>query len=75
MAQWQPTSALAEAVYLAGFDYEPSQDILYSRMHAIQRQLGYGYDAFAFLVSAHINCEPLFFEYDKKAWMIELWEG
>lgn len=77
MAQWQPSSDLAKAVYLAGFDYDPTQDILYSRMYAIQRQLGYayGYDAFAFLISANIDCEPIFFEYNKKVWMIELWKG
>ncbi|WP_298901584.1 DUF4474 domain-containing protein [uncultured Psychroserpens sp.] len=77
MVQWQPTSALAHAIYLAGFRYDPKQDILYSRMYAIQRQLGYayGYDAAAFMISANIDCEPIFFEYDNKVWMIELWKG
>jgi len=36
-----PTSALAHAVYAAGFLYDPDQDIIYSRMDALQRNFGY----------------------------------
>ena len=77
MTHWKPTSALAKAVHLAGFDYDPSQDIIYSRMDALQREFGYayGYDKNALLMSAAIDCEPIFFEYGGKTWMIELWKG
>lgn len=77
MAQWQPKSPLALAVHAAGFDYDPEQDIIYSRMDALQRQFGYafGYDKSALLMSATIDCEPIFFRYDNKIWMIELWKG
>jgi hypothetical protein len=46
-------------------------------MDALQRQLGYayGYDDMAFLIGAEIDCEPIFFEYQGKLWMIELWKG
>ena len=74
---WTPTSALAHAVYAAGFLYDPNQDIIYSRMDAPQRSFGYayGYDAAAFGINAVIDCEPIFFDYDGKHWMIELWKG
>lgn len=74
---WTPTSALALAVYGAGFLYDPDQDIIYSRMDALQRNFGYayGYDAAALGMSAVLDCEPIFFDYDGKHWMIELWKG
>src|SRR5680860_227608 len=74
---WSPTSALAHAVYAAGFVYDPDQDIIYSRLDAPQRLFGYayGYDVAALGMNAVIDCEPIFFDYDNKHWMIELWKG
>lgn len=74
---WTPTSALAYAVYAAGFLYDPDQDIIYSRMDAPQRNFGYayGYDVAALGMSAVLDCEPIFFDYGGKHWMIELWKG
>ena len=74
---WTPTSALAHAVYAAGFLYDPDQDIIYSRMDAPQRNFGYayGYDAAALGMNVVLDCEPIFFDYDGKHWMIELWKG
>ena len=74
---WTPHSAVAQAVSLAGFSYDPGQDIMYSRHDALQRRLGYayGYDATALGISADIDCEPIFFDYGGKHWMIELWKG
>jgi hypothetical protein len=64
-------------VYDAGFLYDPDQDIIYSRMDAPQRNFGYafGYDAGALGMNAVLDCEPVFFDYDGKHWMIELWKG
>jgi len=74
---WVPTSALAQAVDAAGFLYDPEQDIIYSKMYPVQRKLGYayGYDAAALAMSAVLDCEPIFFDYNGKTWMIELWKG
>jgi hypothetical protein len=74
---WTPTSDLGRAVYEAGFVYEPRQDIIYSRMDARQRSFGYafGYDAASIVMSSVLDCEPIFFDYDGKHWMIELWKG
>jgi UDP-2,3-diacylglucosamine pyrophosphatase LpxH len=74
---WTPTSALAIAVDAAGFRYDPQQDIIYSRMYPLQRYFGYAYayDAAALAMNAIIDCEPIFFDYAGKTWMIELWKG
>ena len=46
-------------------------------MDPLQRSLGYayGYDAAAIRMATIIDCEPIFFDYDNKHWMIELWKG
>jgi hypothetical protein len=77
MADWHPTTALALAVYAAGFEYDRSQDIITSRMWAWQRATGYtwGYDVAAPAMRMIIDCEPFYFSYDRKVWMIELWKG
>jgi hypothetical protein len=77
MTAWAPSTPLATVVDLAGFAYDPDQDIIYSRMDALQRQFGYAYsfDKFALLMAADIDCEPIFFEYGDAMWMIELWKG
>ena len=78
MSNWTPNnSKLASAVDAAGFWYDPVQDIIYSRMDPVQRKFGYtyGYDASALLMGMAIDCEPIFFKYGGKTWMIELWKG
>ena len=75
---WKPVSDLAKIVYDAGFNYDPDQDIIYSRMYPWQRNFGYAYSydlAAPVTISAVIDCEPFFFNYKGKDWMIELWKG
>jgi hypothetical protein len=74
---WTPSSLLANGVYAAGFLYDPGQDIIYSRRDPLQRQFGYayGYDVAALGMNAILDCEPIFFDYAGKHWMIELWKG
>lgn len=74
---WTPTSVLAKAVYAAGFLYDPWQDIIYSRMDPLQRQFGfaYGYDVATLAINGIVDCEPIFFDYAGRHWMIELWKG
>jgi len=74
---WSPTSNLAKTVYAAGFLYNDRQNIVFSRMDALQRKLGYayGYDDLAPLGNMIIDCEPIFFDYGGKTWMIEFWKG
>jgi len=60
-----------------GFAYEPNQDIFYSLMNPWQRGLGFCrlYDEASATLSMIIDCEPIYFEYDGRSWLIEFWKG
>lgn len=60
-----------------GFAYDASKDIFYSKMDAWQREFGYCrlYDEACAIAGMIIDCEPIYFEYDGKRWLIELWKG
>lgn len=68
---------LDKALKIAGYTYDPKQDIFYSNMDPWQRMLGYCrlYDEAAAPMGMIIDCEPIYFEYEGKSWMIELWKG
>src|SRR5690348_3361555 len=83
---WSPTSKLAQKVFDLGFIYatedpdnpDPTTwDFIYSRQDAWQRGVGYSwaYDKAAPLSRMILDCEPLYFTYDGKQWLIELWKG
>lgn len=60
-----------------GFAYSPPGDYFYSLRNCWQRKYGYQklYDEAAFGFNMLIDCEPVYFTYDKKYWMIEFWKG
>ena len=74
---WQPTTPLAHAVFEAGFEYDGKRDIIYSRLYPLQRHTGFcwAYDCLSPAMLMIIDCEPFYFGYDGKLWMIELWKG
>lgn len=67
-------NALAEPF---GFCYCPDQDIMTSRIDAWQKGFGYCslYDKSALKFGMVFDCEPVYFEYGNRTWMIELWKG
>ncbi len=69
--------SLNEFIRPYGYAYDPRQDIFYTKIDAWQRQMGYTrlYDEAAAPSSMIIDCEPIYFEYDNKRWMIEFWKG
>ncbi|MCL2098654.1 MAG: YDG domain-containing protein, partial [Bacteroidales bacterium] len=75
--EWKPTSELAKIVYAAGFAYDLDSKMLYARMDASQRELGfcYFYDEMIPLISSNISCEPIYFYYNNKEWLVEIWKG
>ena len=78
MPEWKAKSNAAKLIERCGFTYDAEQDCMTTRMDAWQRGYGYcyAYDVAApIAISAVIDCEPFFFEYNKKEWMIELWKG
>lgn len=60
-----------------GFSYESSQEIITSRQDAWQRQFGYCslYDKTAPKFGMVFHCEPIYFSYQERTWMIEFWKG
>lgn len=62
---------------IAGFAYDKAQDIFYSDMGAWQRGFGYCrlYDESAALMGMIIDCEPIYFDYAGRHWLIEFWKG
>ena len=60
-----------------GFYFEDSEDIISSKMYCWQREMGYCqlYDDLAPSLNMIIDCEPIYFYYDKRRWLIEFWKG
>ena len=60
-----------------GYAYLTSQDIFTSRIEAWQRQFGYCtlYDEAAPRINLIFDCLPIYFNYNNKTWLIELWKG
>lgn len=68
---------LDKAMGTFGYAYDMSQDMFYSTMDAWQRKMGYCrlYDETAAPTGMIVDCEPIYFEYAGKRWLIELWKG
>lgn len=60
-----------------GFCYDPGQDVFSTRTDAWQRSFGYGklYDLAAPSMNMVLDTEPVYFNYQKKTWLIQFWKG
>lgn len=60
-----------------GFCYIPEQDIITSTLDAWQREYGYGavFDRTAHHFNMVFDCEPIYFTYQNRTWLIEFWKG
>lgn len=65
---------LAEPV---GYLYDPFQDIFISRHDAPQKVFGYTsfYDFSAAYFNMVFDYETIYFDYNKRTWLIEMWKG
>jgi hypothetical protein len=61
----------------AGYGYDERQNVFYSLLDAWQRQYGYCrfYDDSTAPCGMIVDCEPIYFEYAGRYWLIELWKG
>ncbi len=68
---------LDKAIEIAGYSYDPKQDIFYSNMDPWQRKVGYCrlYDEAAAPLGMIVDCEPIYFEYSGIKWMVGFWKG
>ena len=60
-----------------GYIYEPLQDIFATRLNAPQKLFGYTtfYDLSAPLFNMVFDYETIYFDYDNRTWLIEMWKG
>ena len=60
-----------------GFVYREDQDIFTTRRDAWQKDYGYtgAFDLAAPAFGMVFDCEPVFFDYNGKTWLIEFWKG
>lgn len=60
-----------------GYKYNPDWDIFSSRMDAWQRQFGYGtiYDKASPFFNMVLDTIPVYFDYQGKTWLIQVWKG
>jgi hypothetical protein len=66
-----------KGIEMAGYEYDPEQDIFVCNMNPWQRNMGYSrlYDEAMAPFGMIVDCEPIYFEYKNKIWLIELWKG
>lgn len=69
--------SLDGALAVFGFAYDKSWDCIISRMDPWQREAGYcrQYDEAAPAMHMIMDCEPIYFRYDGKNWLLEFWKG
>lgn len=60
-----------------GFAYDLNEDMFFSTMYPWQREYGYckSYDDASPLFAMIIDCEPIYFKYNNRNWLIEFWKG
>ena len=77
MCTEEKCNLLNELTEAFGYSYVPSQDIFTSRLDAWQREFGYStfYDKTASRFHMIVDCRPIYFNYDGRTWLIELWKG
>lgn len=61
----------------AGFAHDPVQDVYYTQLDSWQRNFGFNsiYDTAAPLVGMYYSTAKIYFTYDEKDWMMEIWKG
>ncbi|MBR3836040.1 MAG: DUF4474 domain-containing protein [Clostridia bacterium] len=62
---------------LLGFSYDAREGVFYASSNAWQRTFGYTfiYDVAAPMIVCWFDTSRIFFEYDNKEWMVQLWKG
>lgn len=73
----QKKKDLNKALAPFGFRYEQNGDLISSTMYPWQRDMGFcwAYDEAAPVMYMIIDCEPIYFNYEGKRWLLELWKG
>ncbi len=77
MTEKEKISEFNKGLYPYGFEYNACNDIVQSRIHAWQREVGYCglYDKLSPNLNMIFDSEPIYFTYHEKRWLLELWKG
>lgn len=76
--EWEAHNDMARFTRIAGFSYDPAQKILYSNLNGPQRFFGFceTIDVSADpILSSSIFCDPIYFYYNGREYLLELWKG
>lgn len=73
----QKTKVLNDLLEPFGFHYFPEIDIISSTLNAWQRDFGYTslFDYSAVHFNMVFDCEPIYFDYQGRTWLLEFWKG
>lgn len=68
---------LNDVIKPMGYQYLPSQDIFFTTLDAWQRNFGFmrSYDCAAPFFGMVYDSEPIYFDFENRTWMVELWKG
>ncbi len=68
---------VTEILNACGFEYDEEQGIYYSSLEPWQKNFGFNviYDMSAPLAGMYYSTERVYFRYDNKDWMIQMWKG
>lgn len=77
MSEKEKIKQLDKGLHPYGFEYNACHDIVQSGMHPWQRKVGYCrlYDNLSINLNMIFDCEPIYFTYKDKRWLLELWKG
>ena len=77
MSAYEKQELLNQLAEPFGFCYDADQDVFSSRTDAWQKNFGYGriYDLAAPSMNMVLDTEPVYFNYQKKTWLIQFWKG
>lgn len=68
---------VTEILNTCGFEYDEKQGIYYSSLEPWQKNFGFNviYDMSAPLTGMYYSTERIYFNYNNKDWMIQIWKG
>lgn len=77
MSQEEKQELLDRLIRPFGYCYDDCQDIFSTVLHPPQRAYGYTalYDEYAPQFGMIFDCQPIYFDYGERTWMVEFWKG
>jgi len=73
----QDADKTVQILNACGFEYDEKQGIYYSSINPWQKGFGFNviYDMAAPIAGMYYSTERIYFQYDNKDWMVQIWKG